>query len=422
MSRSSKYFQVLSSYLGIFAFGFVLHPKLIGLLMLGLITVIIIGYVKKHLSFKLNKVGALFILLYIAFLIGVLFTNNPTQSAIYLENKLSFLFFPLLFSFRPTKEIKLNLIFMGFILGTLIITLMGLINGLNCYFTTGTGRACLLASSVSPYHHPTYLSAYLITSIGMAIKGLKEKWRFFHVKWVIPFILFFIFMHGLLLSLSGILFLLIAIAVIVIYWIKKTFTKLLFYLSIIVLPFTCYIAITTIPQVNGEWYNAKFFVDEYLKSPSDFVKTRAYPMSGTEVRISLWTVSSQVFFKHPFGVGTGNVDDYLSKELIKLKQIKLSKRMYNPHNQFFQTGVEIGFLGLIIFVLIICYSIYLSFKFRNWILLLLATNLLFNSLFESMMQRQSGIVFYSFWICLLVSLNFTIDNSNNHAKGRKTSQ
>jgi hypothetical protein len=247
----------------------------------------------------------------------------------------------------------------------------------------------------------------------MAINGIRKKWMFFNLKWVLPLILFFIFMHGLLLSLSGILFLFIAISVVVIYWIKKTFSKLLFYISIIVLPFTCYLAITTIPQVKGEWYNAKFFVDEYLKSPSDFVKTRVSPMSGTEVRICMWTVSTRIFLKHPFGVGTGNVDEYLSNELIKLKQIDLSKKMYNPHNQFLQTGIEIGFLGLIIFVLIICYSIYFSLKFKNWIVLLLATNLFFNSLFESMMQRQSGIVFYSFWICFLVSLNYAIENSNH---------
>jgi hypothetical protein len=410
MNQSSKYFKLLSSYLGIFTFGFVIYPKLIGILMLALITIIIIGYVKKHLIFSLNKVSGLFILLYLAFLIGVIFTNNYTQSLIYLENKLSFLFFPLLFSFRPTKEIKLNLIFMGFILGTLLITLMGVISGLNCYLTTDGGRGCLLASSISPYHHPTYLTAYIITSIAMAIKGLKEKWIFFNIKWVLPLVVFFILMHGLLLSLSGILFLFIAIAAVIIYWIKKTFSRLLFYSSIIVLPLTCYFAITNIPQVNGEWYNAKFFVDEYLKSPSDFVKTRVYPMSGTEVRICMWTVSIQIFNKYPYGVGTGNVDEYLSKGLIKLNQRDLSKKMYNPHNQFLQTGIEIGFLGLMIFVLIIGYSIYLSLKFRNWILLLLATNLFFNSLFESMMQRQSGIVFYSFWICLLVSLTFTIDN------------
>ena len=413
MKQSLNYFNILSSYLGVFAFGFVVFPKLIGLLVLALIIIVVIGYVNKHITFKLNKVSVFFILLYLVYLIGVFFTNNITQSIVYLENKLSFILFPFLLSFRPTRPIKLNLIFMGFILGTLTITLMGITNAINCYLSSEGGRTCFFTTSISPYHHPTYLSVYLITSIGMSINGFKEKWRFYNLKWIIPFIIFSIFMHGLLLSLSGILFLFSVIAIIIIYWIKIKLSKVIFYLSIIVLPLSCYFAITTIPQIEGEWYNAKYYFDEYLKSPSEFVKTRIYPMSGTEVRISMWTASSQIFYNYPFGVGTGNVDEYLSKELIKLNQIDLSKQMYNPHNQFLQTGVEIGVIGLMILLLIIFYSIYLSFKLRDWILLLITTNLLFNSLFESMLQRQSGIVFYSFWICLLVGLSLGVKNNNN---------
>jgi hypothetical protein len=39
-------------------------------------------------------------------------------------------------------------------------------------------------------------------------------------------------------------------------------------------------------------------------------------------------------------------------------------------------------------------------------LLILSASLAFNGLFESMLQRQSGIVFYSFWSVLLVVWSF----------------
>jgi hypothetical protein len=34
-------------------------------------------------------------------------------------------------------------------------------------------------------------------------------------------------------------------------------------------------------------------------------------------------------------------------------------------------------------------------------------SLVVNSLFESMLQRQSGIVFYAFWMCLLTLISVT---------------
>jgi hypothetical protein len=39
---------------------------------------------------------------------------------------------------------------------------------------------------------------------------------------------------------------------------------------------------------------------------------------------------------------------------------------------------------------------------KSLLLLVLVTGFAFNALFESFFQRQSGIVFYSFWIPLLV--------------------
>jgi hypothetical protein len=122
-------------------------------------------------------------------------------------------------------------------------------------------------------------------------------------------------MHGLLLSLSGILFLFIVIGFYCLYRLKKSVNKLIFYASVLVLPLIGYFSITNIPQIEGEWHNAKWYADEYLKSPEAFVKSRVYPMSGTEVRIVMWTAAVKAIQKHPLGVGTGNVDEYLAKEL-----------------------------------------------------------------------------------------------------------
>ena len=73
----------------------------------------------------------------------------------------------------------------------------------------------------------------------------------------------------------------------------------------------------------------------------------------------------------------------------------------NPHNQFFQTTIEIGIFGILILLSIIGYGFYTAFKENDYLLMLIVGSLFFNSLFESMLQRHSGIVIYTFWICLL---------------------
>ena len=115
----------------------------------------------------------------------------------------------------------------------------------------------------------------------------------------------------------------------------------------------------------------------------------------------MWAASCQVFVEHPFGVGTGNVDDFLSDKLNEIGQPHMAAKKLNPHNQFLQTAVEVGVFGLALLIFLAIYGTYVSIQTKNWLLLFVIISLAFNCLFESMLQRQSGIVFYTFWICLL---------------------
>jgi O-antigen ligase len=76
---------------------------------------------------------------------------------------------------------------------------------------------------------------------------------------------------------------------------------------------------------------------------------------------------------------------------------------YNPHNQYLQVAVEIGILGLMLFLVLLGMIFSYAIKWKNSLLFLICGNLAFNCIFESMLQRQSGIVFYTFLILLLTS-------------------
>ena len=393
--------------LGFFAFGFVLFPKFAPLFFILLITVVLSGIIKKEVSFQLNVISSLFLLFYFCYLIGIIFTREINAGVFELEKKLSFVIFPLLLSLKFKKIWSINVAYMGFILATFLVTLYGIIMALSAWLGAGGGNWVYFSSAISPIHHPSYLAAYLTISTAFAFIGWREKLAFFSLYWIIPFTIFVIVIHGFLQSLSGTLFLLIAIFTSLLIWLRNKFRRPIFYTIIILMPIIGFIVINSIPSIQNDWKDATSNVIEYSKNSKSFVENREQTLSSSSVRIILWTAAFQIFYKHPFGVGTGNMDEFMEKELIILKQKELTKQNFNPHNQFLQTAVEIGFFGLLVFFAILFSSIYFGLKYKNYLLIIISSNLLFNSLFESMLQRQSGIIFYCFWLCLLSLYLFT---------------
>jgi len=393
--------------LGFFAFGFVLFPKFAPLFFILLITVVLSGIIKKEVSFQLNVISSLFLLFYFCYLIGIIFTRDINAGVFELEKKLSFVIFPLLSSLKFKKIWSINVAYMGFILATFLVTLYGIIMALSAWLVAGGGNWVYFSSAISPIHHPSYLAAYLTISTAFAFIGWREKLPFFSLYWIIPFTIFVIVIHGFLQSLSGTLFLLIAIFTSLLIWLRNKFRRPIFYTIIILMPLIGFIVINSIPSIQNDWKDASSNVIEYSKNPKGFVENSEPTLSSSSVRIILWTAAFQIFYKHPFGVGTGNMDEFMEKELIILKQKELTKQNFNPHNQFLQTAVEIGFFGVLVFFAILFSSIYFGLKYKNYLLIIISSNLLFNSLFESMLQRQSGIIFYCFWLCLLSLYLFT---------------
>ena len=91
------------------------------------------------------------------------------------------------------------------------------------------------------------------------------------------------------------------------------------------------------------------------------------------------------------------------------------KHELNAHNQFSDTIIAVGLIGLILLISFYLSPIYLWFKNRNFDIVFFSLLLIiaFNSLFESIFERQMGIMFFVFFYFLLFHANFcqqTIDN------------
>lgn len=391
--------------LGVFAFVMLVFPKPIAICFALLAVVILTGLVQRKMVFRTNAYGLLLMAFYLMYILYIVFTRSPEWAGRYAENKLSFFLLPLLLFCRPKEGFSLYLPSVGFIAGALVLFITGIIHSTNCY-SISQQISCLFASKFSEIHHPTYTSMYYTTAIGLLITGRRHRWKGFNRLSCSLGIMMMLIGVFLSLSLAGLLFIILAAAVYILYLIYKRFGRVTALVCLVISPFVMYAFIRFTPNIEGEYESAKYYAQQYASDPDEFVKTHVYPnTSGSEIRLIMWTTSWQSFMQYPMGVGTGNVDGVLAYRLHKLGQHELAKVItdYNPHNQYLQTGLEIGVFGLLILVLLVVAGSVVAAVRKQWLLVLVLSGMAFNMLFESILQRQSGIVYFAFMVALLTA-------------------
>ncbi len=396
-----RFFHV---YLGLLSAVFCISQKLTVLLIIGLVPLIVSGYVKKEVEFKLYKTNLFLMALYLMYLLGIIFTQHPKLAWGYAENKMSFFLLPLLFSFQPKFELRLAPVLLGLALGIVISSAIGIFTSIACYQEGGAILSCFTSVTISPIHHPSYFATFTILALAGVWWLYFKKEAGFLLKWIVPFSLFAGLMVLLCLSLSALLFFVLLIGFLILRWIYFHWSNYVFFAILVLSPILLVLLFSKTPVLKEDYAYTKKSLAVYLKSPNEFVRNKTDYKTGNEVRLIMWTITVQEIMEHPFGVGTGNVDDHLSERLSlfgqKTMALKDDKQtiQWNPHNQFLQTTLETGILGGI---LLLCYflsAFRLAYKNKNVFFMILVLSFCFNALFESMLQRQSGIVFYAFWI------------------------
>lgn len=403
-----KYSDIFHFALAFLLAIFCLAPKLIALGIILLALVIVFGYTKKELSFKLYKIHFFLAALYILYIIGIAFTNHPDIAKGYAENKLSFLIFPILFSVKPKFELKLGPVILGLCVGLLFTYVYGIINALDCY-RNGTGQLlCFTSVNISPIHHPSYFAIFILVAVFGTWHEYFKNASYYKLKWIIPFSIVSMIFFMLCISLSAILFLVVSVIFVILRWIYMHWGKWIFYPILIVFPIIFYFLFINLPVIKEDIKYTQKSAKIFIKDPKEFIKLKQGYKTGNEMRLIMWTITVQEIAEHPLGVGTGNIDDYLSERLKSYGQDEMATKdgnqaiQYNPHNQLLQTTLEIGIFGGLLLTIFVFSALILAWKNKNWFFVLIVASLIFNGTFESMLQRQSGIVFYAFWICILV--------------------
>jgi O-antigen ligase len=120
-------------------------------------------------------------------------------------------------------------------------------------------------------------------------------------------------------------------------------------------------------------------------------------VSSTQLRLVTWKASYHTLMEHPFGTGTGDAQEALIQHYQSENQTYAASHKLNSHNQWLQYGTALGWLGMLCFIALLGSAWFCSMKRRtHWFTLLLLL-LCMNMLFESMLEVQAGITFFTFF-------------------------
>jgi O-antigen ligase len=376
-----------------------LSKGLSGPLLIILLGIAIVGHLKKENQFQIQFVHVSWILLFLLYCSSLFWTSTPDWSA--LERKLALLAFPLLFSFKWKNPLPIAQMWLAHTLGCLVLIAIAYYDAVLCQLTLGQSVRCFSTTYFSQVHHPSYFSAFLIFSIIGLLQGkvawfrAKPRW----ISWLL--ILIFASMHLHLGTLAGIIALGMVLMIFTIYRLLQYLgTTKSIVIGALLLLFSIVLALLS-KDIRSDAQNARDFTRSYIENPEAFVKGRNEPLQGNEVRLILWTASVELGLKHPMGLGLGGLEPALSQKLIAWGYPEQAKKEFNPHNQFLQIWNEIGYIGVLLFLGLLAFINQAFYNKRQLSGLLLSLVFIVFCLFESILQRESGIVFFLCWFTAL---------------------
>ena len=374
-----------------------IKPVVIGLLG---VAVLISNYGEK---LRFNK--RLFLTnggIYLLLALSMLYSDNMEFGIRKLETMSSLIIFPLIFSILPTfseKNIneKRHWYLFAFFLATVIFNIASFLYHFGHYKESLFKHyPTVIRIAQAPYNiHPIYISAHICVAILFSffiLKKLKttpQKAVIIILDLILLIFLFILLRKGpiIVLGMVSLLFVLF----------QKSKKLLLVGFIVIMLNI---VVIVSIPQ-----YRVKFL--ELTKIEN----VEKGDVTSTNIRYSLFRSAIENILKSPIvGYGLGDHKDELLNGL-KDKSDVLYQNRYNSHNQYLSFALSIGIVGLLYFIYFLGYNFALAIRYDNQVLILLILFYGLTMMFENILEREDGVIYFSFFISFFAFLSYNEHNA-----------
>jgi O-antigen ligase len=345
------------------------------------------------------------VLFFLMYLAALLYSTDIDSANRVLQNKVSFFIFPFFLPiiFSSNKEKNFSYL-KTFALSGFVYVLLSLIRATYLYVCEGSLNHFFTQYFYFRFHdsqiilHPTYGSVYfnllffvvcifLIVNTQLFKNKNKDKLLAIGIT-----SLFFIVLS--LSKLGFLMFLINVVILLIFYAIVKNKVKksIIVFLSFIII--TGGLVYTTPLKIRFEQaYHEMFYGNQ---NPDDH-----YMSTGT--RIWTWKITNEVINENGFwGIGTGDFKNELEQKFREKKMIDFYG--YDSHQQYLQTTATIGYLGLLFLILMFTLIMVRAVKTKNSLLFFLSLMYMFWGFTESMFERQSGVLFFIFFVFLIDNL------------------
>ena len=407
-------------------------PKISVLLTIfNFLIVLVSHFFFKAEPFKGKRVAVFFMLtgFYLLHFIGIIYSSDTKSAWFDIEIKMTLFLSPLIFIFASSRLITLKTL--EKVLGMFVVGLFFLVLwrwtsiGLDVIKTGLYDK--FFYKSLAGEQHPTYLSLYLIFAIAIVVFNrlpgviLKNKNYLFYRL----LMLFFFGLFLVMLSSRAALLSIVGLAALVLFFSnrddasKRVSTGCWYgnlmarfrsqmirfkalnslYLDVVIALGIPFLLVSLMrPVAVNRFAQIENVISE------DTIMTRAISEESTVQRMMILKSSIKVVESTWMtGVGTGDIHDALKKQFLSDHADYSAEQNYNPHDQYLQTLIGLGIPGLFLLLLMIYGPLvilkdkidlfYLSFVFVFG----------FNLLFESMLERQAGVLFYGLFNTLFLS-------------------
>lgn len=403
-NRAQLHHQIFLSGLILAVVGLPLSRALlsISLLILVLNWIVEGDFVRKWQIIRKMPFLWLFTGFYAIHLFGLLYTVNPEPAWKSLIVKLPLLFFPLVtITVKKLTRQEFALILRAFIAASMVAGAICL--GFGLYENYMAGKTIpdpyfftYFQFSGYIFLHPTYFSLFL----NLAILALGWLWfdRNKHGEPVYPvrnsLQIVFLFCLVVMLSARMQILILLALGMIMLAYIFYQRGKLLTGLGVMV-----GISVITFVVIYASPANQARFKDIFSSGEA---YTGKIEHSGKAVRVFIWDQAFGLIGDHPWlGVGTGDALDELADSYRDNGFAYGYKSRLNAHNQYLETAVALGLVGMIYLIVCFAFSAGFAIQRKNYLYLGFVILFALSCLTESMLSRQLGVNFYACFNALL---------------------
>ena len=121
-------------------------------------------------------------------------------------------------------------------------------------------------------------------------------------------------------------------------------------------------------------------------------------------REETWKAAIEVLQNMPwYGLGSGDMQERLNEQYAVNGFTLGEEESHNAHNQFLQVTLEGGIPGIALLTFLLIYFFRLAFINRFWLYGGFLVLISFNLLTESMLETQSGILFFAVFNAVMLS-------------------